>query len=147
MVRVQRITAGVRLDDPAELLSYAGAAADAGDESWEQWLRDFERGEALIVALELSIELANGATEELHASTRAFFIDCGVSIPQVEQQIAEVAYEELVALVRDQLSARGHPPEILDCDAMYVHVELDQEVHRSLSATRERPRALFPRTE
>lgn len=138
MMRVERITACARLSDPAELLSYAREAADAGDESWQQWVQEFERGDALVVALELSVELANGATDELHASTRAFFIDCAVPTPHVERQIAEVAYEELVVLVRDQLSERGHPSDLLDCAPMYVHVELDREVHRSLSETAQR---------
>lgn len=133
MMRVERITACARLSDPAELLSYAREAADAGDESWQQWVEEFERGDALVVALELSVELANGETEELHASTRAFFVDSAVAPPHVERQVAEVAYEELVVLVRDQLSARGHPSDLLDCAPMYVHVELDAEVRRSLS--------------
>ena len=138
MMRVERITACARLSDPAELMSYAREAADAGDESWEQWVQEFERGDALVVALDLSIELANGATDELHASTRAFFIDCAVPTPHVERQIAEVAYEELVILVRDQLSAHGHQPDLLDGAPMYVHVALDREVRESLSNTAQR---------
>jgi hypothetical protein len=144
MMRVERITACARLSDPAELLSYAREAADAGDESWQQWVQEFERGEALVVALELSVELANGASEELRASTRAFFVDCGVPTPHVERQIAEVAYEELVVLVRDQLSARGHPSDLLDCAPMYVHVELDREVRQSLAEAAQRAAGPFP---
>jgi hypothetical protein len=133
MMRVERITACARLSDPAELLSYAREAAEAGDESWRQWVEELERGDALVVALELSVELVNGANEDLHTSTRAFFVDCAVATPHVERQIAEVAYEELVVLLPDQLSAHGHPPDLLDCEPMYVHVELDPEVRRSLS--------------
>lgn len=138
MAQVDRITALARLEDSSKLLTYARAAADEGDESWEQWLWEYDRGEALIVAVELSIELTNGATERLSAQTRPFFVDCAVPTPHVEQQIAEVAYEELVALVRDQLSVRGCPSELLDRNPLYVHVELDQDVRRSLSGGRRR---------
>jgi hypothetical protein len=57
MLRLLRRDARVVLDDPAETLAQMMQAAASGDESWERWLDEYQRGEALIVRLELALEI------------------------------------------------------------------------------------------
>jgi hypothetical protein len=57
VVCVQRLSARAVLDDSPAALTHAKALADAGDESWEEWVAEYHRGDALIVRLELDPEL------------------------------------------------------------------------------------------
>lgn len=132
MVSVQRLSARAQLDDSQEALSRAQSGAAAGDESWHEWLAEYGRGEALILRLELTVELADCEEAPLRSSSGGFFIESDVHAPNVEQQIAEHASGEFVALA-DILAARGGRISAYELGEMYVHVELDDEVRRLLA--------------
>jgi hypothetical protein len=91
------------------------------------------QGDALILRLELTLEIADGEREVLRASSAGFFVESDVHPPKVEQQIAELASGDFVALAR-QLTARGHDIDTYELSEMYVHVELDEEVRRKLTS-------------
>jgi hypothetical protein len=129
MVCVQRLSARARLDDSPAALARAKAQAEAGDESWQQWVAEYERGEALILRLELTLLLGGGAGELITASTHGFFVENHVHTPKVEHQIAELASGEETALAAE-LVRRGHDLNLRELGAMYVHVELDPDVRR-----------------
>jgi hypothetical protein len=132
MVLVQRLSARASLDDSPAALAHARAQAEAGDESWEQWVAEYQRGEALIVRLELSLEVADGTGEVLKASRDGFFVENHVHAPKVEQQIAELASGDL-SILAAELAQRGHALDLRELGTMYVHVELDQEVRRRVA--------------
>jgi hypothetical protein len=115
------------VDDSAAALAHAKAQAAAGDESWEQWVAEYQRGDALIVRLELTLELADG--ESLTSSKDGFFVENHIHAPRVEQQIAELAVDDLTVLAAE-LGQPGRALEPPDLAGMYVHVELDPEVRR-----------------
>jgi hypothetical protein len=117
------------LDESPAVLARAEAQAAAGDESWEQWVAEYRRGDALIVRLELTVEVANGPGETLTASRGGFFVENHVHAPKLEQQIAELASDDLDALAAE-LSERGHHLDLRDIGTMYVHVDLDPELRR-----------------
>ena len=131
MVSIQRLAARACLDDHPESLARARAQAAAGDESWEQWVTEYERGDALILRLELTAEFAGGA-DDVNTAIYGLFVERDLHTPKVEQQIAELASGDFVAIA-DELIARGHDVDRYELGEMYVHVELDQEVRRRLS--------------
>jgi hypothetical protein len=133
MVCVQRLSARAVLDESPGALIHAKALAAAGDESWEQWVTEYQRGDALIVRLELRVEIAGEADGVLTASRHGFFVENHTHAPIVEQQIAELASGDLVGLA-DELAERGHAVDVDELGAMYVHVELDPDVRRRLQA-------------
>jgi hypothetical protein len=119
------------VDDSAAALAHAKAQAAAGDESWEQWVAEYKRGDALILRLELALEVSGGAGETVTASRDGFFVENHVHAPKVEQQIAELASGDLTTLAAE-LAQRGHELDAHELGTMYVHVELDPEVRRRI---------------
>jgi exonuclease VII small subunit len=131
VVSVQRLSARAVLDDSPAVLAHAKELAAAGDESWEQWVAEYQRGEALIVRLELTLELADGTAEVVTTSRDGFFVENHAHAPKVEQQIAELASGDLSSLAAE-MAERGHALDAYDLGTMYVHVELDPELRRRL---------------
>jgi hypothetical protein len=132
VLSVQRLSVRASLDDSAAALAHAEAQAAAGDESWEQWVAEYKRGEALLVRLELTLEVSDGTGEVLTASRDGFFVENHVHAPKLEQQIAELALDDLAALAAG-FAERGHDLDVLELGTMYVHVELDPELRRRVA--------------
>lgn len=132
MLRFLRLAALVTLDDPEPTLARARQAAATGDESWQRWLTEYERGEALIVRLELTLEVSDGNREVLRIANPGVFVEKHPDPPKVEQQIAEIAGKDF-SLLAGELSARGHEIDEGELDELYVHVELEQDLTRALS--------------
>ena len=132
VLSVQRLSARARLDQSPESLAHARAEAAAGDESWEQWLAEYERGQALIVALELSMEFTQNERAPLTGSIGGCFVEVDSHRPQVEQQVAELAAGEFVAM-GGNLAAGDLPIEVDELGLMYVHVDLDHEICHHLT--------------
>jgi hypothetical protein len=133
VVSVQRLWAHARLDDSPESLARAEAEAADGDESWAQWVAEYQRGDALLVRLDLRIELAGEADDVVGSTIEGLFVERAAHPPKVERQIAELASGDFVALA-DELLARGHEVDRYELGEMYVHVELDQDVRRRVAA-------------
>jgi hypothetical protein len=127
VVSVQRLSARAVLDDSPAVLAHAKELAAAGDESWEQWVAEYQRGDALIVRMELTLEVSDG--EVLTASRDGFFVENHVHAPKVEQQIAELASGDLATLAAE-FAERGHKLDLDELGSMYVHVELAPELRR-----------------
>jgi hypothetical protein len=96
---------------------------------------EYRRGDALILRLELTLELAGDGAEVFRSSSDGLFVENHVHAPQVEQQIAELASEDLASLA-GQLARSGRDLDLHRIGAMYVHVELDPDVHRRLRGGR-----------
>jgi hypothetical protein len=129
VVSVQRLSVRAFLDEPQTTLGHAEAQAAAGDESWEQWVTEYQRGDALIVRMELRLEISDGTGEVLTASRGGFFVENHVHAPKVEQQIAELASGDLAALAAE-FAERGHDLDLHELGLMYVHVELAPELRQ-----------------
>jgi hypothetical protein len=133
VLSVQRLSACARLDESAPALAQARAEAAAGDESWAQWVAEYQRGAALILRLDLSIAYLDDKPGEIHSSIGGLFVECDVHPPKVEQQIAELVSGVLMELA-GALSERGRQIDAYELGEMYVHVELEQDVRRKLEA-------------
>lgn len=132
MLSVDRLLARARLDDSPTALARAKAQAAEGDESWEQWVAEYQRGEALIVRLELMMEISDGASQVIRTTKDGFFIENHAHAPRVEKQIAELASDDFAALGAE-LVRRGHEVDQYELGELYVHVELDKELRLRLS--------------
>jgi hypothetical protein len=130
-LRVLQLHTRVTLDDPAPTLAEGEAAAADGDESWEQWLGEYQRGEAPIVRIEFCVEFSAGRRETLRVANPGVFIEKHPDPSAVEQQIAEVATKDF-PLIKCELAARGHDVEEESLSEMYVHVELEDDVRQAL---------------
>lgn len=135
MLFIQRLSARAQLDDSPEALAHARAEAAAGDESWEQWVAEYQRGEALIIRLELTISYTDGEPGELSSCSPGLFVENDGHLAKVEQQVAELASGDFVELAK-QLVAPRHEIDAYDFGEMYVHVELDDDVRRCLETSR-----------
>jgi hypothetical protein len=131
VVSVQRLSVRALLDDSPAALGHAESQAAAGDESWEQWVAEYRRGDALIVRLELALEISGADGETVTASRNGFFVENHAHAPKLEQQIAELASGDLTALA-GELADRGHEVDAHELGTMYVHVELDAALRRRL---------------
>jgi hypothetical protein len=129
---VHRLTAHARLDDPATALDRARAEAADGDESWGQWVNDYERGDAVVISVEVSVEFGDGAREVVRGRSDGLFVELSPRVPHVERQIAELASGDLVTLA-DELAALGHRVDVDELSEMYVHVELDPSLREALA--------------
>src|SRR5205085_80461 len=122
VLSVQRLSARARLDDSPEALARARAEAAAGDESWEQWVAEYERGRALTIQLELTVEFAEPDRPPMTLSVGGFIVETDSHMPKVEQQIAELAASEFGALGKN-LAGDLKRLDIEELALMYVHVE------------------------
>ncbi len=138
MVTVQRLWARARLDESPDALAYATAEASRGDESWEQWVSEYQRGDALIVCVDLTLELGDGQLVKAKTPPRGVFVENDVHAPIVERQVAELARGEFDSLAAE-LAARGHPIDPDELAEMYVHVELDPGMLSHLASNDSRP--------
>ena len=132
MTTVHRLVAHARLDDAQTALGRARAEAAEGDESWEQWVAEYERGDAVVISLELTLEVGNGAEDVIRGRSEGLFVELDADIPQVERQIAELASGDVTALA-DELAARGQHVDADELGEMYVHVEIDPELRAALA--------------
>jgi hypothetical protein len=137
---VQRLSACARLDESALPLAQAQAEAAAGDESWAQWVAEYERGTALILRLDLSVAYLDGEPGEIRSSIGGLFVECDIHPPKVEQQIAELAAGVLMELA-GTLATRGAQIDAYELGEMYVHVELEQDVRQRVEASLQGGRA------
>jgi hypothetical protein len=139
VVAVHRLSARARLDESPAALLHAKARADSGDESWEQWLAEYRAGDALILRLELTLEITGDGNDVLTISKDGFFVENHAHTPKVERQIAELASSDFAAMA-GELAGLGHDVDMQELGAMYVHVELDPGVRRRLADRRARRR-------
>lgn len=133
MVSLQRLSVRARLDDAPEALAHAKTEAAAGDESWEQWVAEYERGDALIIRLELMVEVGGDEAQRLSSSSGGYFVENTAHPPKLEHQIAELASADLVSLA-EELCARGQAIDAHELQQMYVHVQLDEDIVMRLPA-------------
>ncbi len=83
--------------------------------------------------LELTLEVIDGTGEVLTATRDGFFVENHVHAPKLEQQIAELAADDLTELA-EEFAQRGHDLDLRELGAMYVHVELDPELRQRIEA-------------
>ena len=149
MYAVHRLDVRASLDDPAPAIAQARVEAASGDESWEQWAAEAERGEALVIRLDVTVAAEDRSSEPIRTANWGVFVERELHPPQLEQQVAEMASKDYTRIAA-QLQERGHDVDAADLAEMYVHVELDPELKKLLTdeeAQRQAMRAGDPGAE
>ena len=131
--RVERIAAHAALTDGREELEEAAAWAAEGDADWQAWIDDVAAGLALVLRLDVVVEVRwpDGATDRFHAQAESICVEKHLDPPKVEEQRRELAGKDFPALV-PRLRSAGLEIEESDLEAMYVHVELDHSLRQEL---------------
>lgn len=110
------------------------AAADAGDESWAQWLAEHARGEALLLSLRVTADYTrpddHGQVALMNAGV---WVENDPHPPAVEEQVRELVFKD-VALLSAQLAEHGVKVTEEALARMYVRVELAPDVRAALGS-------------
>jgi hypothetical protein len=136
VISIERLSVHARLELSEEAVARAREEAAEGDESWEQWVNEYESGDALTVCLDLRMEFVGDRHPPLTASIGGFFVESDAHKPKVEQQIAELASGEFVAL-GEQLPPDAGRIDVDELTLMYVHVDLSEDVRTRLDGHRD----------
>lgn len=141
-LRVLRLTVTAFEDDSREAVSHARRDARHGDPSWQEWVERFDSGEAAILRLhtEALFELG-GKRKRIEVVNDGVWVDCDIHLPTVEEQIREIAYNDVSTLC-DGIQRHGGQLQIDELEQMFFHVELSDEV---VSLLRRRARGGAPR--
>lgn len=133
MFRIERLEAWASLDDPTQALDRARLEAASGDQSWAEWVAQYELGQALVVQLDVRALVVGSGRDEIETTVRGAFVEKEAHPATLEQQIAEMAKTTL-PLVAERLRELGHHVGVFDLCEMYVHVELERGLRESLNA-------------
>src|SRR4051794_17075128 len=105
MRSIRAITCRADLDDSPALDEARGTAAE-GDESWQQWVEEYDQGRALVLQLEVTIAFDGGdEIEETTTVNRGIWIEASPHPPAVAGQLEEIVakdYNRMGARLRDE---------------------------------------------
>jgi rhodanese-related sulfurtransferase len=126
--RIVRLAVYATVDETGEARERAQRDAAAGDSSWQEWLAEHDRGDALIVRLRVTAEFSQGHGQgRVEVMNRDVWLENDQHAPKVEEQVREIAYKDVQAL-RSALRDRGVDVTTEDLEAMMIHVELADSV-------------------
>lgn len=133
MLTIERLAVTASLDDPTAALQRACGAADAGDESWAQWVSEYDRGDALIVRLDVTVDGDDGDRRRIEVANLGVFVEADSHPPKVERQIYDIVSKDFEVIARE-LSKLGADLDEWDLCEMYVHVDLADDLMAALKA-------------
>lgn len=130
---IERVVVRAWLQDPGDEVSRVRREVRRGDESWERWLGELERGEAVLATMRVTVlaRLADGTSCSVEAENHHLWLEVDTHPPLVEAQIQEVSGKDCLALAQ-QLQERGLEITADELSEMYAHVELDDSLLRAL---------------
>jgi len=143
MRSIRAIKCHADLDD-SPALNEARANAAEGDESWQQWVDEYDRGRALILRLEVAIAFDDGdGIDETHMVNQGIWIEVSPHPPAVAGQLEEIVSKDfnvLGARLRDE-GIDVSPTDLAD---MHVEVDMSMDVLRALEGSPVGERGLQP---
>lgn len=124
-------------DEPDEELARVRQEAEAGDPSWQRWLREYETGAAMLLKLEVSVSVEeDGEEDRLVRTNRRLWVEDHAHPPKVEQQVAELAPKDFESIA-EELQHRGWKLGVQDLEEMFVGVRLADDVVKRLGRKRQ----------
>jgi hypothetical protein len=140
--RVERLVCRAELDREPRELARARAEAAAGDESWAEWVQEYDSGEAMLLRLDVFAHI-EGA-DSVHVANTGVWIEADVHPPLVAGQVQQAVSKDYNRLA-EELRARGVDDLTAhDLADMYVEVQLGDDLLAALAAREVRPRRLQP---
>jgi hypothetical protein len=145
MRSIRSITCRAELDEVGPELEAARERAASGDPSWEQWVREYDAGQALILRLHVTISFdAGGKIGEVGTVNYGIWVEQSPHPPAVAGQLQAVASKDFNHL-SGELHERGIEVTANDLAEMQAQVELSDDVMRLLdSRPQQEPRGLRP---
>lgn len=129
---VSKVWVEAQLDHEEASLEEARRHAEAGDESWREWVEELERGDALVLKVRTTLEAnAGGRTERIDIVNPTVWVENDTHPPVIAEQVRVAAGKDVGPLVRE-LAARGIELDPGTLERMFFDVELHDDVRRAL---------------
>lgn len=113
------------------------------DESWQQWVEEYDAGEALILRLDVTARIDDG-DESVRVSNRGVWVEKDVHPPAVAGQVQQAVTKDFNTLAEKLRADAGVAVTADDLADMYVDVELADDLLRALATDPVAPRRLEP---
>ena len=130
---IKSVTARACLAEPGSEVGEARARAEAGDDDWQEWIDQFDRGEAALIDIRatVSLELDDGTVEAVNADDYQVWMHLSQHPPVVARLVAEMSSKDL-GLLTARIRDLGQHIGPLELDDMYVTVELADDLLEAL---------------
>jgi hypothetical protein len=123
-------------EEPDEELRRVRREAEAGDPSWRRWLDEYQSGDAMLLRLDVSVEIEeDGRSDRLTRTNRRLWVEDHAHPPKVELQVAELAPKDFEWFAA-QLARRGWSLVVTDLEQMFIGVTLGDDVIERLGRER-----------
>lgn len=130
---IKSLTARACLAEPGSEVGEARARAEAGDGDWQEWIDQFDRGEAALIDIRVtvSLEFDDGTVEHVSADDYQVWMHLSQHPPVVAGLVAEISSKDL-GLLTARIRELGHDITATELDDMYVTVELADDLLEAL---------------
>lgn len=130
---VRRVLARAWLADPGREVAQARERAEDGDEDWQLWIDEYDRGEATLVDMRVSVtyERTDGSTQTVGVENHNVWMHLAVHPPLAAALIAEISAKDFDVITR-RLGELGERITVTELEEMYVSVELDDGLTAAL---------------
>ncbi|HZU40957.1 MAG TPA: hypothetical protein VE992_07880 [Solirubrobacteraceae bacterium] len=124
---VQEVAARAWLANPGRELSEARDRAEDGDPDWTAWVDEFDRGEAILadLAVSVTVRLEDGSAETAAVENHGIWLPVAVHPPALAAMVAEIASKDFDVLAT-RIAKVGARITANELGEMHVAVELDQ---------------------
>ena|SRR5947209_8617137 len=140
---VREVAARAWLAQPEHELDQARRRARDGDPDWQLWVEEFDRGEAALadMRVSLTVELDGGSSQTVATENHSIWLQIALHPPALAAVIAEISSKDFEALTA-RLEKLGHTVPVAELEGMYVSVEIAEDLLGTL-----RPPSIGARTQ
>jgi hypothetical protein len=130
---IRSVSARAWLAEPGEEVERVRDLADRGDPDWRQWLDEYDRGEAALVDIGVSVafEPADGSLDTVTVENHGVWIELVADPAVLEAVLAEISTKDFDELAK-RICDLGHPTTVRELERMQVSVEIAEDVLASL---------------
>jgi hypothetical protein len=132
-VVIRSLTAQALLANPGSELDGARERAAAGDADWALWVEEFDRGEATLIDMRVSltVELDDASVHTITAENHQVWMQLAEHPPIVAALVADMSGKDFDFLA-GRVGKLGGQVSIHELDQMYVAVELGDSLLAAL---------------
>jgi hypothetical protein len=130
---IRKVTARACLAQPGSEVGEARARAHAGDQDWQLWVDELERGYATLIDMRVTVtvELDDGTVKVVEAEDKQVWMHLAQHPPVVAGLVAEMSAKDQ-ELLTERIRALGQSIGPTELDDMYVDVELADDLVAAL---------------
>ena len=122
---VRQVAARAWLAHPEREVDQARQRADAGDPDWRLWVEEFDRREAALMDIRVSVrvQLDDGSSETVEVDNHSIWLELRVQPPVLAAVIAEICSKDFEVLA-DRIGQLGGSITVPELEEMHVAVEI-----------------------